>query len=193
MKPVSLAVVGAGVMGRRQAELIAADGACSLVGICDVDAGRGALADELNVPFYGDLDEMLEREGPEGAVISTPNGDHAAGVEACAGRSVDVLIEKPIADTVEGSDRIIDLARKTGIRVLVGRHRRHSPFIQEAHSGIRRNKMEVDSTQIAEFDERGYLFFPSLLESDEVAVLRRTCPLWARAEAGVALLSEPGF
>ena len=66
MKPVSLAVVGAGVMGRRHAELIAANGACSLVGICDVDAGRGALADELNVPFYGDLDEMLEREGPEG-------------------------------------------------------------------------------------------------------------------------------
>ena len=136
MKPVSLAVVGAGVMGRRHAELIAANGACSLVGICDVDAGRGALADELNVPFYGDLDEMLEREGPEGAVISTPNGDHAAGVEACARRSVDVLIEKPIADTVEGADRIIDLARETGIRVLVGHHRRHSPLIQEARSVV---------------------------------------------------------
>ena len=71
VKPVSLAVIGAGVMGRRHAELIAADSACSLAGVCDVDAGRSALAEELNVPFYRDIEELLEREGPAGAVIST--------------------------------------------------------------------------------------------------------------------------
>ena len=141
MNPVSLAVVGAGVMGRKHAELIAADSACALVGICDVDASRSALAEELDVPFYRDIEELLEREGPEGAVISTPNGDHAAGVEACARRSVDVLIEKPIADTVEGADRVVEVADETGIRVLVGHHRRHSPFIQEARSLIERGSL----------------------------------------------------
>ena len=51
MKPVKLAVIGAGLIGRKHAELIAAHNACSLVAICDVDPGRNSIAQELNVPF----------------------------------------------------------------------------------------------------------------------------------------------
>ena len=40
MKPVSLAVIGAGVIGGKHAELIAANSACLLAGICDVDSSQ---------------------------------------------------------------------------------------------------------------------------------------------------------
>ena len=136
MKPVRLAVIGAGVMGRKHAELIAAAGVCSLAGIGDVDSARSSLAEEFNVPFYQDIEELLERERPQGAIIATPNGSHAALTEVCARRSVHVLIEKPIADSLDGAQRIVKVADETGIRVLVGHHRRHSPLIQKARSII---------------------------------------------------------
>jgi len=121
-------------MGEKHAELISSNSCCSLAGICDTDVSKKYLAEQFKVPFYDNIEELLDREEPDGAVIATPNGRHVAGVEACAQRSVDVLIEKPLADTVDGADRVIQLEKETGIRVLVGHHRRHSPFIQEARS-----------------------------------------------------------
>ena len=136
MKAVRLAVAGAGVMGRKHAELIGANSACSLIGVCDVDSTRRSLAEEFNVPFYQDMEELLERERPQAAIIATPNGSHATLTEVCARRSVHVLIEKPIADSLDGAQRIVKVAEETGIQVLVGHHRRHSPLIQEARSII---------------------------------------------------------
>ena len=136
MKPARFAVVGAGVMGRKHADLISAHSACSLVGICDADSAHSSLAEKLNVPFYRDLEEILEKERPQAAIIATPNGSHAALTEVCARRAVDVLIEKPIADSLDGARRIVKVADETGIQVLVGHHRRHSPLIQEARSII---------------------------------------------------------
>ena len=55
MDSVRLAILGAGVMGRKHAELVAASDACSLVGVCDVDPSGRAVAEQLNVPFYQDV------------------------------------------------------------------------------------------------------------------------------------------
>jgi predicted dehydrogenase len=137
MNPVRLAVIGAGLIGRRHVELVAAQSRCALVGICDVDPGRTLIAQELGVPFYANIEELLEREAPEGAIISTPSGDHVSAAQVCARRSVHVLVEKPIADTMEGARRIIRMADDTGIRVLVGHQRRHSPFIEETRSVVK--------------------------------------------------------
>ena len=137
MNPVKLAVIGAGLIGRKHAELIATHSTCSLVGICDIDPSRGQIAEELKVPFYLEVEDLLERELPEGAIISTPNGDHASVAEVCARRSVHVLIEKPIADGMDAAHRIVKAADDTGIQLLVGHHRRHSPFIREARSLVR--------------------------------------------------------
>jgi predicted dehydrogenase len=142
MKPVRLAVIGAGVMGRKPTELIARHDTCSLIGICDVNCDRRSLAQEFNAPFYEELEELIQQERPEGVVISTPNGHHATVVEACASQSVHVLIEKPIADTLSSAHRIIELAETTGIHVLVGHHRRHNPLIQEARSVVKSGSLD---------------------------------------------------
>ena len=137
MKPVRLSVIGAGLMGRKHADLINAHSTCSLVGICDVDSSRRSVAEEFNVPFYQDVEALLERERPEGAIIATPNGLHAVVAEVCARRSVHILIEKPIADTLDDAHHIVKVADGAGIQVLVGHHRRHNPLIKEARSIIK--------------------------------------------------------
>ena len=124
-------------MGNKHAELVKAHDACSLVGICDVDAGRKSVAKALNVPFYQDLEALLEREKPHGAIIATPNGRHAAAAEICARHSVHLLIEKPLADRLNDAQRIIEAADETGIQLLVGHHRRYNPFIQQAKAVVK--------------------------------------------------------
>ena len=95
------------------------------------------MAQGLGVPFFSDVEELLEHVEPDGAIVSTPNDDHASVVETCGRRSVHVLIEKPIAGTLEDASRIIRTADETGIEALVGHHRRHSPYIRKARSIVK--------------------------------------------------------
>ena len=126
--PVRLAVVGVGLIGSKHANLVNVQRNCSLVGICDLNSDQKEIAEELQVPFYSNLEKMLECEQPEGVIIATPNGSHAHLAEVCAKHLVPILIEKPIADSIESAEKISKLK---GIQVLVGHHRRHNPLIQK--------------------------------------------------------------
>ena len=135
-EPVELAVVGLGWIGRKHAELINGQHTCRLVGLCDVDSCHAPIGEQFQVPFYQDLETLLDQVQPEGVIIATPSGSHSAMAEICAKRSVHVLIEKPIANTLNEATRVVQMAEDSGIQVLVGHHRRHSPLIQEAQSII---------------------------------------------------------
>ena len=137
MKPVRLAVAGLGWIGRKHTQLIAEHRNCSLVSVCDVDDRHISIAEQFGVPFHQDIEALLESDRPEGVIIATPNGLHGAMAEACARHSVQALIEKPIADTLEAARRVVDVCDNSGIRVLVGHHRRHSAYILEARSVVR--------------------------------------------------------
>ena len=134
MEPVSLAVVGAGLVGSKHARLVSSEPASSLVGICDVDSRRKSVAERFDVPFYQDLVALLAERKPEGVIIATPNGTHSAVAEVCTRNGMDMLIEKPIANTVAEARQIDQSAEDAGCHVLVGHHRRHNPLIQEARS-----------------------------------------------------------
>jgi predicted dehydrogenase len=137
MNQVRLAVIGAGLMGAKHAELVYAHGACSLVGVCDMDPSRKGVADRCQAPFYTSAVKLIEQENPSGAIIATSNAHHASIAELCAKRSVHVLIEKPIADCVERAQQIVETTQNCGIRVLVGHHRRYNPLVLKARELVR--------------------------------------------------------
>jgi predicted dehydrogenase len=80
---------------------------------------------------------LIEREKPAGAIIATSNAHHASVAEVCAERSVHVLIEKPIADSIERAQHIVETTQNCGTRVLVGHHRRHNPLVLKARELVR--------------------------------------------------------
>ena len=131
---ISLAVIGAGQMGRQHAALINAQKDCCLAAICDVDPTAHSVADQFGVPFYHTLPELLESERPDGAIIATPNSEHARDAVLCIQQGVPVLIEKPIADTLAAARQIINASQSARAAVLVGHHRRHNPLVQQAYS-----------------------------------------------------------
>ena len=68
--------------------------------------------------FYADLDRMLDQTQPEAIVAFGPVYDHLQVVEACAPRGIHVMVEKPLAVSVEHAHRIAGLARRYGIIVM---------------------------------------------------------------------------
>ena len=137
MRKIRLAVIGAGAMGTRHAELICRHEACSLVGLVDADPERRMVAERLGVPFRASVDALLDQERPDGAIVATPNTQHVPVAESCLRRSVPVLVEKPVADTPAQAWRLVEAARSRRTPVLVGHHRRHNPLICQARRLVR--------------------------------------------------------
>jgi predicted dehydrogenase len=130
--PIKLAVVGAGLVGRRHITAIAnAEDAVLSAVVEPSDAQIDG------VPVFSNLDEMFDRQPVDGVILSTPTSLHTEGALHCIARGIPVLVEKPIATTAAEAAQIANASASTGVPVLVGHHRRHNPIIQKAASLIR--------------------------------------------------------
>lgn len=132
VRPVRIAIAGAGLIGRAHALRIAQLHGCELAGFADPSSSAVALAAEHGVPLHGDLPALLANERPDGVILATPNALHVPGALQCLDAGVPVLVEKPVADTVDDAQRLVEAAARTGVPVLVGHHRRHSAILERA-------------------------------------------------------------
>ena len=132
MAAVRLAVIGAGRIGARHAQLAAAEPACELVAIADPDPAAAALAAEVGTVHYARLDELLDTVRPDGAIIAVPTGLHAEVGIACAARGVHMLMEKPITDSLAAGRRLVAAAEAAEVRLAVSHQRRFDPAVQGA-------------------------------------------------------------
>lgn len=132
MSKLKMAVAGAGLIGRRHVALIEASSACELAAIADPGPGAAEFARAHGVPHFTALTDLLARAKPDGVIDATPNHLHVSDGLACIAAGVPVLIEKPVAHTVEDGVRLRDAAEHANARVLVGHHRLHSPIVDLA-------------------------------------------------------------
>lgn len=108
--PLRVAVVGCGDIAAVHLDAIqdaAATGAVELVGVGDVDAGRrAAAATRGRCPGFPDLTAMLDAVAADVVHVCTPHHRHADLAAQCLARGVSVLLEKPLAHTVEDGERL---------------------------------------------------------------------------------------
>ncbi|KAA0594922.1 putative dehydrogenase [Azospirillum lipoferum] len=134
--PVRLAVLGAGLIGRRHVDHVLNEDCAELMAIVDPSDVGKALAAEKGTGWYPDFATMIRRERPDGVIISTPNQMHVAnGLEAVAA-GVPALVEKPLADNVAAATTLVEAAEKAGVALMTGHHRRHNPMIRQAKAVI---------------------------------------------------------
>ena len=131
-----LLLAGAGAIGRAHAERVRASAAFELAGIADPAPAAAAWAGALGVPHWSELEAALDALAPDGAILATPNALHVPGALACIERGVAVLVEKPLADTLEQARRLVDAVERSAVPVLVGHHRRHSAVMEAACAAI---------------------------------------------------------
>lgn len=134
MSRLKIAVIGAGLIGKKHIELVACNSDCELAAICDENSTVREIARQYNTRFYPNIEHLLAEQNLDGAIIAAPTTLHASLAITCAERGVHLLIEKPIASTLAEAEHIIQSAERYGIRVLVGHHRRHNAMVQKAQA-----------------------------------------------------------
>jgi predicted dehydrogenase len=131
-----VAVVGVGVFGRNHArvykELELQGEAVRLVGVVDPDLNRAdAVAREFGCKGFGSVGQMLTTHSEvQAATVACPTLHHHAVARDLMDAGIDVLIEKPIAATLEEADELIRMAA-TGKRIgQVGHLERFNPAVR---------------------------------------------------------------
>jgi len=141
VQKLHLAVVGAGLIGKRHIDLIAAEPACELAAICDAQPTAAALAAAQHTRFFADDATMLAEIALDGVIIATPNHLHVPVGLACLERGLPILVEKPIAESVAAAQQLVAAADARGVPVLVGHHRRHNPRVKRAKEWIQQGQL----------------------------------------------------
>jgi predicted dehydrogenase len=124
MKNIAIGVIGAGLIGRKHLRKLAERTDYDLVGIADSNIDQ-VTAEHPKARVFADYRRLLDEARPQAVIIASPNQLHAeTGIE-CARRGIHILIEKPVTDTLESATALLSEVRNSGIRSLVGHHRRH--------------------------------------------------------------------
>ena len=135
-QPVALAVMGAGLIGKRHAMHVAASPDAVLAGIIDPMPAAEAVAREFGAPWFRDLDAALAAGRPDGVIVATPNQIHMRNGLDCIAAGLPALVEKPLCDSVADAERLVAAADAAGVALLTGHHRRHNLLMQKARQII---------------------------------------------------------
>jgi len=125
-------VVGVGMMGQHHARVyseLANEGKVELVGVADADFERAKeIAKRFRTIPYADYRE-LAREKLDAVTIAVPTSMHKDVALEFIKAGTSVLVEKPIADTIENAQAIIQAAEEAGVTLLVGHIERFNPAV----------------------------------------------------------------
>lgn len=113
---VSVAIVGAGYIAGSHLQALQAMPDVTVSAICDINMGRAQrLAEAAGIQAaYGSLRELLESDRPDVIHVLTPPHLHVEPAEEALRAGVDVLVEKPLAHSVEGCRRLRRVASEEG-------------------------------------------------------------------------------
>ena len=122
-------VIGIGVMGKNHARIYSELGI--LKAVADVDKEKvKEISGKYNVEGYVNYREMLEKEKLDLVSVVVPTNKHREVSLDVINKGVNLLIEKPIANTVEEGVEIIKNAKKKNVKLLIGHIERFNPGVQ---------------------------------------------------------------
>jgi predicted dehydrogenase len=130
--PLRLGLAGLGSMGRNHLRVISNHPETTLAAIADPDpAALEAAVAQAGAKGFDDPLAMIAQAEIDGVVIAAPTTFHVSLALAAIERGLSVLVEKPLAATVEDGLAIVNAARKRGVRVQVGHVERYNPAVME--------------------------------------------------------------
>jgi predicted dehydrogenase len=153
--PLRVGVVGVGVMGSNHARVFAGLPGTELVGVADPDRKQAEfVARTLGCVAVADVEELLDRD-IDAITIAAPTHLHRDIALLCIARGVHVMVEKPIASSVEEGRDIINAARRAGVTLMVGHVERFNPAVEAIKEAIRgEDILSIAITRVGPFPPR---------------------------------------
>ena len=110
-------------------------------------AGTEEVAKKYGVPHWGhDLAEGIKRA--DAVILATPTQMHRAQGEQVMRAGKHVLIEIPIADNVEDAEKLVKIAKETGVTAMAGHVRRFNPSHQWVHKRIKKGELKIQQMDV---------------------------------------------
>lgn len=141
------ALIGAGLFGQRHAQAYSRHHAVDFVAVCDIDAERARkTAEQFGARrHYSDVAALLADPDVDAVSIVTPDHAHRALAIACAAAGKHMLVEKPLATTIEDAEAIVAAAEQAGVVFMVDFHNRINPPMVNARDAIARGDVGTPS------------------------------------------------
>ena len=152
MRPVRLAVVGAGHLGRIHARLASSLPGAQLVAVVDPDStNRRSVAEECRCEAYDHHRRLTGRV--DAAVVATPTRFHASVATDLLAAGIHLLVEKPVTSTSLEAERLVDSAGRRGLVLQVGHVERFNPALIAARAHLDEPKY-IDAVRAGGFSFR---------------------------------------
>jgi UDP-N-acetyl-2-amino-2-deoxyglucuronate dehydrogenase len=163
MKPnerTTIALVGCGRISRKHIETISALPELELVGVCDVRRDRAErAAAATGAPAFTDHAEMANALRPDIVSILTESGSHVSVACDVVPHARHVIVEKPIALTLDSADRLIEACEHAGVGLYVVKQNRYNPPVVRMRSALaegRFGKLVLGTVRVRWCRDQGY-------------------------------------
>ena len=156
---MKVAVIGAGAMGRNHTRVYAELPGVEMVGVADADAAVAqSVARRHGGHPYAEYTRLLDELKPDAVTIAVPTIEHFAVAMQVIRRGIHLLIEKPIAYTVEEGERITATARDAGVQLMVGHIERFNPAVIDLKERLAQGELgrvfQIDARRQGPFPAR---------------------------------------
>lgn len=140
---IKFALIGCGRISKKHIEILTNNNVenAKLVSVCDIDLQKAkTVGENLNIPYYCDMHEMLQNEEIDVVSILTPSGLHAQHTLEIANYKKHIVVEKPMALTLEDADKMIRVCDKNSIRLFVIKQNRYNVPVQKLKEALCDNR-----------------------------------------------------
>lgn len=131
---LNFAIVGCGRIAKRHSELLGLNQIknAKLVSVCDIIEDKAKkIGEQFNIPYYTDMDEMMQKENIDVVSVLTESGNHAPHVINLAKYGKHILVEKPMTLTIDSADdMIMACAKNNCLLFVVNQNRFNLPIIK---------------------------------------------------------------
>ncbi|WP_043845385.1 Gfo/Idh/MocA family protein [Crystallibacter crystallopoietes] len=131
-------LIGLGMMGRHHARVLQETEGVELVAVADAYGDPHGVAGGL--PFYSGVEELIAH-GVDMVMCAVPTGLHEEVGLALAEAGIHTMVEKPIASTIEGGQRLADAFESRGLVGAVGHIERYNPALQSLRARLRKGDL----------------------------------------------------
>lgn len=137
---MNFGIIGCGFIAKKHAQAIENIPSAKLVAVCDrVPEAMEFYTLNYGAQAYTDSVEMLKNSDIDVVCICTPSGLHAPIAEQVATAKKHIVLEKPIAMTINETDRIIDVAKSNKVKLTVVHPNRYRTAVQETKKLLDQN------------------------------------------------------
>jgi predicted dehydrogenase len=164
---VRTAVIGVGMMGRNHARVYADMPGVELVGVADASLEAATqVVNRYSGTAYADYLQLLEEQQPDAVTIAVPTEDHLEVALQVIQRGIHLLIEKPIAYSVEQAQQIITAAQQANVVLMIGHIERFNPAVVE----LKRRLTQGELGRVFQIDARRQSPFPARVRDVGVVI-----------------------